>query len=249
MIGRFVDWVRALPTWARWYWVAVALWVVSIPLNAPWKAYIATAGTAAVAIGFYVRLMPVLIKILSTWPGKAVFAALNVTVLLAARVGAHKVVALGLGLPPEEFEQTVNILTAFLILPVASVIASYSLGALTLVLFLWGFWSHLFRQSQAAGLVAWGHAMGALAVVTILSTYMTSPLKWVERAPAWLPRLAYEADFHVLHNLPGAPEGQRVHVLDEGRLAVATIENGLVVIRVIPAVSAGTASAETAEPR
>lgn len=235
MVERLALWLRSLKRWTALYVLALLLVVASWLTPVAWRTYFYYVAIVLFATGFSMVLWPVLASIWrSTW-GKLTIAALNVIVVVLARIYADHIVAAAMGLPPEKFGHTADALTVFLAIPVAAMLACLALCILSFALFVSGMAVQAVRKPPEAGLVVWGHAAGAMILVGLMQSSLTRPLGWVNAPPAWVATIAYLVDFHVLPNLPGAPPAQRVRLLDDGWLAVANMKDGDVTVRLQPA--------------
>lgn len=241
-MARFLAWIRQMAPWLRCYLVAVVATLTFSLVPTSWQGAWAMVAVVALAVGFSLRMKPFIVRLWASTVAKVLFGLANVVVVLLAHVLASRVVAGGLGFPPEHFEHTVHALTLVFVVVILASATTVFLGLLSFVLVLSGmFLPAVHRDTDRAAALIF-HGVGAFALLGFVANYLVFPLNWVTHPPSWTSSLAYELDFYEVTRLPGAPTGERVATLDDGWLAVARAKDGVVTIELQNATEAGPAT-------
>ncbi|MDT3722432.1 hypothetical protein [Pseudomonas oryzihabitans] len=176
--------------------------------------------------------------------GKTPIVLLHVFVLILATSLARILTSHALGLPPQSFDVTVSLLAIFFYIPaliaVASVLSvllgiilavavmirtavSGSIQMLAPLLKIVGLNISLKRNS----VVDFFHSAGAIATGLVLITaysFLTETYQpWLFSAIRFI---AVKADFYPAANYPGTIPGERIHPLENGYVAYATLASG-----------------------
>jgi hypothetical protein len=217
---------RALPAYKRWY-VAGTATTIAFGL----LAYLFPGSVLAIApffcpipalfsIGFLVWAMPAVRLAWGNPMGKLFISLGHLLALLFAAVVAREAVSASLGLPPQDFELTVQFVVLLVYVPVLAVLAAICLLLVSLGLLLCGSISELVMPKSEFTT----HALGALAlcfVVLVAVALMATAGSTVASAIRWV---AFFADFHYAPAYPG---------VDAKARAFACMRTGLYLLRVL----------------
>ncbi|KAA0693262.1 hypothetical protein DT594_15425 [Halopseudomonas laoshanensis] len=186
----------------------------------------------AFAIGFSIWSWP---KVKEVWRhpiGRALIIIPHLFVLLLAVTIAKNVVASALGLPPQDFDVSVNFIALLFYIPAWSIVVSILVGIFAFLLYVIALFVGVFRHPFKETAKLFGHAAGALAICIYSSSvfdFANNNEKSLHPLVRWV---AFFGDFQSADAYPGIGAAERIRLHENGVISVATAENNTVVIRV-----------------
>lgn len=168
---------------ARWTARPYVLGLVVVVADVLWpgpphSAALSIAG-AAFAAGFLTWAWRPMARWWSHPVGKLFITLAQLGVLLVVHVLARRAVAAATGLPPDDFESSIYVLSFLLYLPVWAFGVTIVASAASIALFFYGMFASAVRKPEA-GFVVWGQAIGALALTGFLGLVHGAPLQTAE---------------------------------------------------------------------
>lgn len=178
------------------------------------------------AIGFSVWCSPFVTKVWAHPIGKALIAVFHLLVLLLATAFARFVVASSLGLPPQDFDMTVGIISIIAYIPAWSIVISIVLGVGAIVLELVGLGAMFTNCSIGTVAPFFARMFGALAICFISSSIYDFAMKNEKSLHPLVKWVAFFCDFQPAPRYPGVAEGERIRLHENGVISVAQVQNG-----------------------
>lgn len=178
------------------------------------------------AIGFSVWCWPTVKKVWAHPIGKALIVLLHVLVLLMATAFSRFVVASSLGLPPQDFDLTVSVISFISYIPAWSIVITIMLGVATLALEIVGFGSMFANRSFGTSAKFFARMFGALAICFVSSSIFDFAVKNEKSLNPLAKRVAFFCDFQPALRYPGIKEGERIRLHENGVISVAQLKDG-----------------------
>lgn len=238
---------RSMSAAARFYALGsvVFLTVIWWP-GGPHRAVLVGVGSLF-AVGFAIWWWPWLKRFWAHPLGKVGLTVWHLGVLFAVHVICQDLVAAALGLPAEDFDNTVYALSFLLYFPVWAASVTVLAGVLGVVLFFGGLIIGVFKKPEES-LIVWGHGLGAAVMVSMLLSAYNEPVAWMKASPGLVRGIAYAVDYRQLKMFPAVPSGHYAKVHANGWVSVAIANEGGVVIKVISAESGKPALPDSSAP-
>lgn len=237
-IGSLFSRIRETKLAYELYLVAFCIFVVNIVLSKVCPdtkvaqqalMFLASSGFA---MAFSIWCWPHITKVWANPIGRVAITVLHLLVLYFAAVYSRFVVGSALGLPPQDFDLTVSLVSLALYIPAWSIFISILLGLVAIVFEITWFFSLLAKQSFESTVKSLAHMVGALAVCYISGSVYGFVEKNVNSLLPLVKWVAYFSDYQPAPNYPGIAVGERVRLHENGVVSVATIRNGEVSILV-----------------
>lgn len=226
------------PWWARFYILAGIAFLVAWLLPGGWSAVAFSATCVMLAAGFCHRFGPRAAAVWAHPLGKVVLTVTQIVIGVFSHAMASLAVNSALGLPPEHFPNTTNIVALALFIPICAVVTTTVLSMLMMLMMLSAITVQgLINRPDKVG-VTLLHTIGGFGLIWVLSELVILPNGLVERPPGWVRGASYAFDFHALPLIPGIGPSERAVILDNGWTAIATVSAGDVRIELRPAVEA-----------
>lgn len=232
VLDYFLTRFRSMSAAARFYVLGSFLFLAIIwwP-GGPYRAVLVGV-SSLFAVGFAIWSWPWVKRFWSHPFGKVMLTVWHLGVLFAVHVICQDRVAAALGLPAEDFDNTVYALSFLLYFPVWAASVTVLAGVIGVILFLGGFVVGLFKKPEDS-LMLWGHGLGAAVVVSILGSAYSEPVDWMKASPGLVRGIAYTVDYRQLKMFPGVPSGHYAKVHANGWVSLAIAKEGSVVIQVV----------------
>lgn len=186
----------------------------------------------AFALGFSIWCWPTLRKAWRNPIARVAILVLHVVVLMLATVLSRNVVAAALGLPPQDFDMTVNFLTLAMYVPVWSVVVCLLVGVFAFFLYGYGLLVGLFEEGFSKCFKLFGQAAGAFAICFFSAKTFQLAADNQELLYSAIRWTAYFADFQGAVAYPGVGAAERVRLHENGIVSTATVNGFEVSIRV-----------------
>ena len=190
------------------------------------------AASFAFAIGFTLWCEPVVRKVWEHPVAKLLVVIPHFVVLLFAAAISRNVVSSALGLPPQDFDLTVSLLTLAFYIPVWSLVVSIAVGVVALFLYLTGLLIGIFRRPFSESAKLFGQAAGALAICFYSSTIFGFANSHQESLHPIIKWVALFADYQAAPSYPGINPTERIRFHENGVVSSAAIQDNTVIIRV-----------------
>jgi hypothetical protein len=188
------------------------------------------AASLLFAAGFVVWCSPTLQRYRSNPAARAVVIIIHLLVLLLSAAIARNVVALALGLPPQDFDLTVSALALLFYIPVWALVVSLAVGTAAMALYLYAILGGFFRKDKSHAPRFLAQALGALAICI----YSAQAFQYSSDHQATLYPLArwfaLFADYQQMQRYPGVQPSEHVRLHENGVVSYAKVVNGEVVI-------------------
>lgn len=184
------------------------------------------------ALGFSVWCKPAMQRIWENPVARLVVIVPHLLVILLAAGLARNVVSSALGLPPQDFDVTVGLLTFVFYVPIWSLIVSFVVGIVALLLYLGGLSIGLFQRPFRESVKLFGQAAGALAICFYSSAIFDFAQSNQESLHPFIKWVALYGDFQTAPLYPGVGPQERVRLHENGVISSASVENNTVVVRV-----------------
>lgn len=154
-------------------------------------------------------------------------------VLILSTMIARDMVASSLGLPPQDFDVTVDVFALLFYVHAWVFVMMLLIGTAGFVLLVLAMARTItYRQvDQWASPLA--NAAGSLVLAALLTVVLQSVSRVSELAYPAARWIAYFGDFHFIPAYPCAPQGSRVHVHENGVMSYARWEGSSLQIRII----------------
>lgn len=162
--------------------------------------------------------------------GRGLIIILHLFVVLLSAIMARSLVAAALGLPPQDFDITVTFIAFVMYIPTWALIISCIMGILGFSISIFGTFFTAINLPASDVATTLSRGFGALAIcMYALGTFEflnknQEALYPVARWIAWL------GDFHHIHAYPGVKSNERVRLLENGIVSIATVDHNAVVI-------------------
>lgn len=256
----FLTRFKAKPSYKKWYSLGIAAGVIFLPLLLLFPgatlAYFPflILSWLLLAGGFFIWVRPSISIMWKSVFGKVLIPLLHALTFLLSTLYARSAIGFALGLPPQDFDLTVHILTLFIYLPMLATTTA-------IVLLIVGFGMHLIgilgniasdflriihqwiprsippeRVARIASVIRSDfvdHSFGAisLAICALVIGWGTINVFEAATLPA-IRWIAFYADYYPAPAYPGIPQSERIRLHENGVISSAHIENGSVVISV-----------------
>lgn len=188
------------------------------------------AASLLFAAGFVVWSSPTIQRFRANQAARAVVIVVHLLVLLLAAAIARNVVALALGLPPQDFDLTVSALALLFYVPVWALVVSLVLGTVAMALYFVAILGGFFRKDNSHTPRFLAQAFGAFAI----SIYSAQAFQYASDHQAALYPLArwfaLFADYQPIQRYPGVQTGERIRLHENGVVSYGKMVNGEVVI-------------------
>lgn len=231
-------WLHDLRPEHKFYAAGTLLILLSVligtifPTHKPTPQVILLLATMAFFVGF---LMWGRSGIQTTWEhpiGRGFIIILHLFVVLLSAIMARSLVAAALGLPPQNFDITVTFIAFVMYIPTWALVISCILGIIGFAISFVA--TFLTAMNSSASGVATTLARGAGAFA--ICAYSFGVFDFTNRnQEALYPTarwIAWLGDFHHINAYPGIKSNERVRLLENGIVSIATVENNSVAIRV-----------------
>lgn len=184
------------------------------------------------AVGFSVWCAPFVAKVWAHPIGKALIAVFHLLVLLLATAFARFVVASSLGLPPQDFDMTIGVISIIAYIPAWSIVISIVLGVGAIILELVSFGAMFGSRSLGTVATFFARMFGALAICFISSSFYDFAMKNEKSLHPLVKWVAFFCDFQPAPRYPGVAEGERIRLHENGVISVAQVQNGEIILLV-----------------
>jgi hypothetical protein len=184
------------------------------------------------AIGFSIWCRPYVTKVWAHPIGKALVTTLHVLVLILATAFARFVVASSLGLPPQDFDLTVGLITIVFYIPAWSIVISVLLGSIAILWEIVGLLSVYFTRSSGRVAKCFAHMAGSLAICFFSGSVYQFAMNNEASLHPLVKWVAFFGDFQSAPLYPGIREGERIRLHENGVISVADFKNGNIEIGV-----------------
>lgn len=237
-MSRLKDWYLSIPFTYHLHLLGLALVLLASALRSllpglrsvPQMFFI--AATLLFAAGFVAWSSPTLHRYREHQGARAAVVIGHLLVLLLAAAIARNVVALALGLPPQDFDLTVSTLALLFYIPVWALVISLLLGTIAVLLYLFAIVGALLRVDSTHSIRYLAQAIGAFAICVYsaqIFQYSNDHQASLHPLVKWL---ALFADYQPAEVYPGVARGERVRLHENGVISYARVENDQVVIRI-----------------
>lgn len=251
-----------LLTWSNWLsYTSLVMVIVSIILaflNVPKVVADFILWSALVGFGigslFWICQYQPLIDFIKSPFGRWIYFGLHALIAWHSIVLARTIVVRGIGLPPQDFDSTVSLISlisfpivwgmfASLILLVigmfylTSIFAAKFIKHFKKTSILYRFWLFVARKSRNAGIsedkgffsgfTEIGRALGCLALVAILFSIHDVTVKNLAVASRWI---AYYVDYRSMKSYPCSASDEQVVLHENGIISTAKYKNGDIII-------------------
>lgn len=231
------QWLHDLRPERKFYMAGMLLIFLSILIGAIFSAHKLTpqvllfAASLAFSVGFLVWGRS---AIQETWQhpiGRGLIIILHLFVVLLSAIMSRSLVAAALGLPPQDFDITVTFITFMMYIPTWALIISCIMGILGFAISLFGtfFTAINLPTSDVATTLARGFGAFAICAYSFgVFDFTNRNQETLYPTARWI---AWLGDFHHINAYPGIKSNERVRLLENGIVSIATIENSSVAIR------------------
>lgn len=207
--------------------------VVILKQNRPVMSAFATIGSLSFAIGFFAWCWPLIRFVWSKDIGKLGLGVMNVFVLLVTTVLARYFVAESLRLPPQDFDLTVNFCVFFLYIPCLALVLAVITCIAAIGILLWCLLTWAFPRKQDGKLFM--HFIGAFAFCSYCATTFDFTNEHAKSVGPAIRFIAWMADFQPASGYPGVKADERIRLLENGVVSVASMKDLDVNISLRPA--------------
>ena len=183
--------------------------------------------TAGFCVWAWTKLQPL-------WghPARRVITSLfHLAIGVVAIIYARHTVSRALGLPPQDFDIAVTVLSLLYYLPIWALVVSFALSIAAFALFIAGLFSTARPSPNKAEfprpILRAGGAVFAVAIIASVFDFGNRVIPDVQIA-RWA---AYVGDFQEAPNYPGIKPKERIRLHENGVISRATLDKGEVVIR------------------
>lgn len=245
---------RALPTTYRLYTLAAIFACIGYAsvlfIREAYSLFGITTSIASIlfGLGFVLWVLPWLKDKWQTTRGKVLIGVLHAAVLFLAVIPSRIIVANALGLPPQDFEITVNIFAVELYPALWVLLLALAMFFVSLIFMLLGFLcsittSPIFNdllilsskllstQSRARLFIeagrgkfisrSFGHAIGATIISLAAAQVWTWHASFLIANPAIIKWVAYVTDFQFADRYPGTDSKKRLRLHENGVVSYA----------------------------
>lgn len=186
------------------------------------------ASLLAFATGFVLWVRPAVQRVWSHFLGKVFIAVLHFGMAIIATALARHFVARAIGLPPQDFEMTVSVVTVLCYLPVWAFLVCVGMALATIFWSAIGLLKLLGRWSPGRAARYLAHLAGTVAILMLAANILAFT---VDRHAAVYPLvrlIAYACDYQPAPLYPGVAKGERVRLHEHGVMSVATLRSGTI---------------------
>lgn len=213
--------------------VAIALIVtLAIPSLKLLSQGLLFSASFAFAIGFAVWCEPVIRKVWSHPVARLLVLVPHFVVLLFAAAIARNVVAAAIGLPPQDFDLTVGLLTLVFYIPAWSIVVSFAVGVVAFLLYIAGLFIGLLKRPFKETAKLFGQAAGAVAIGIYSSAIFDFANSHQDSLYPLVKWVALFADFQSAPSYPGVSPTERIRLHENGVISSATVQDKTVIIQV-----------------
>lgn len=184
------------------------------------------------AFGFLAWSLPFIAKAWHHPIGAAIITVFHVFVLILSTIFARHIVASSIGLPPQDFDITVGIISIISYIPAWSIIISIILGASAIILEIISFGAMVTNCSFRTVAKHFARMFGAIAALSISTNIFDYSLKNEEALHTPVKWIAYFCDFQPAPMYPGILKEERIRLHENGIISFAHIENGEIQVKV-----------------
>lgn len=184
------------------------------------------------ALGFAVWCKPAVQRVWENSVARLIVIVPHLLVILLAAGYARNVVSSALGLPPQDFDVTVGLLTLVFYVPIWSLIVSFVVGVVAVLLYMGGLLIGVFQRPFSESVKLFGQAGGAFAICFYSSTIFDFAQSNQESIHPFIKWVALYGDFQTAPLYPGIGPQERVRLHENGVISSASVENNTVVVRV-----------------
>jgi hypothetical protein len=194
--------------------ILISFLIIAIYIGQPFLIY-----------ALWMESSPLVIKIWKFRTIKIIFGFASFVSLIAVHALARSMVATAMGLPPQDFELTVQLCTIVFYIPVWIFLIIIFVIPLILIFEVRLLWGIIVKTQFHKTATQFGRFFALMSMLLISFYVFIFISKIQENSPPTVRWIAYLCDYHEAYNYPGIKKGERIRLHENGVISVASIRD------------------------